>query len=126
MSDQDAFERILAALYDAMLDESLWPATSALIDAACGMQGNALMIRAGPQRREPGQLRRPLLPRAAPRGLGARVPQRLLPHQRERPAYPAPARQPRRAHRRPVHRPGVTDLADLQRGVSPWAGPRRA
>ena len=49
MSDQDAFERILAALYDAMLDESLWPATSALIDAACGMQGNALMIRAGPQ-----------------------------------------------------------------------------
>ena len=48
MPDPDAFERILASLYDAMLDDTLWPATSALIDDACGMQGNALMIRAGP------------------------------------------------------------------------------
>ena len=48
MGDQDAFERILASLYDAMLDDALWPATSALIDDACGMQGNALMIRDGP------------------------------------------------------------------------------
>ena len=48
MGDQDAFERILASLYDAMLDDTLWPATSALIDDACGMQGNALMIRDGP------------------------------------------------------------------------------
>ena len=49
MSDQDAFERILAALHDAMLDDSRWPATSALIDEACGIQGNALMIREGPK-----------------------------------------------------------------------------
>lgn len=44
MSTQDAFERILAAFYDAMFDEALWPATSALIDEACGMQGSALAI----------------------------------------------------------------------------------
>ena len=48
MSDQDAFERILASLYDAMLDESQWPATSALIDEACGLQGNALLVGEGP------------------------------------------------------------------------------
>ncbi len=49
MSDQDAFERILASLYDAMLDDTLWPATSALIDDACGMVGNSLIIREGSQ-----------------------------------------------------------------------------
>ena len=32
MSDQDRFERILEALYDAMLDDARWPAASALID----------------------------------------------------------------------------------------------
>ena len=49
MSDHDAFERILASLYDAMLDDALWPATSALIDEACGMQGNALLVSGGAQ-----------------------------------------------------------------------------
>ena len=33
MSGQDAFERILASLYDAMLDDALWPGTSVLIVA---------------------------------------------------------------------------------------------
>ncbi len=49
MSDQDAFEGILASLYDAMLDETLWPATSALIDEACGLHGNALLVGQGPK-----------------------------------------------------------------------------
>ena len=49
MSDQDAFEGILASLYDAMLDETQWPATSALIDEACGMHGNALLVGQGPK-----------------------------------------------------------------------------
>ena len=49
MSDQDAFERILASLYDAMLDDTRWPATSALIDEACGSTGNALLVGEGPQ-----------------------------------------------------------------------------
>ena len=31
MSDQDALEGILASLYDAMLDDSRWPAASALV-----------------------------------------------------------------------------------------------
>ena len=48
MNTQDAFERILASLYDAMLDETRWPATSALIDAACGLTGNGLMVGEGP------------------------------------------------------------------------------
>ena len=47
MSDQDAFDRILAALYDAMLDDGLWPATSALIDEACGIHGNTLLFGRG-------------------------------------------------------------------------------
>ena len=49
MSDQDAFERILASLHDAMLDDTLWPATSALIDEACGVKGNSLLVGEGPE-----------------------------------------------------------------------------
>ena len=49
MSVQDAFERILASLYEAMLDDTLWPATSALIDEACGIQGNGIMVGTGPK-----------------------------------------------------------------------------
>ena len=49
MNTQDTFARILASLYDAMLDESRWPATSALIDEACGLTGNGLMVGEGPK-----------------------------------------------------------------------------
>ena len=49
MNNPDAFERILASLYDAMLDETRWPATSALIDEACGITGNGLMVAEGPK-----------------------------------------------------------------------------
>ena len=49
MSDQDAFEGILASLHDAMLEDARWPATSALIDEACGTTGNALMVGEGPR-----------------------------------------------------------------------------
>ena len=48
MSDQDAFDRILASLHEATLDDSQWSATSALIDAAVGSQGNSLIVGAGP------------------------------------------------------------------------------
>ena len=49
MSEQAAFERVVASLYDAMLDDTRWPATSALIDEACDLTGNALMVGEGPQ-----------------------------------------------------------------------------
>ena len=49
MSDQDAYRRILASLSDAMLDDTHWPATSALIDEACGLTSNALLIGEGPK-----------------------------------------------------------------------------
>ena len=49
MNNPDAFERIMASLYDAMLDETRWPVTSALIDAACGLTGNGLMVAEGPK-----------------------------------------------------------------------------
>ena len=49
MSDQDAFERVLATMYDAMLDDARWPAASALIDEACGIEGNDLMVGEGPK-----------------------------------------------------------------------------
>ena len=32
-----------------MLDETRWPATSALIDEACGLTGNGLMVGEGPK-----------------------------------------------------------------------------
>ena len=49
MNEPDAFERILASLYDAMLDDTHWPATSALIDEACGLTGNTLLVGEGPK-----------------------------------------------------------------------------
>ena len=49
MSGQDAFERIMASLYEAMLDDARWPAVSALIDEACGLTGNSLLVAAGPR-----------------------------------------------------------------------------
>ena len=48
MSEPAAFERVLASLYAAMLDDTRWPATSALIDEACGVVGNALLVGEGP------------------------------------------------------------------------------
>ena len=49
MNNRDAFTRILASVYDAMLDDTHWPATSALIDEACGSMGNALLVGEGPK-----------------------------------------------------------------------------
>ena len=49
MSDRSAFERVLGPLHDAMLDDTHWPAASALVDEACGMTGNSLMVGEGPK-----------------------------------------------------------------------------
>ena len=49
MGDRDAFERILGSLHDAMLDDAHWPATSALIDEACGLTNNGLVVGEGPK-----------------------------------------------------------------------------
>ena len=48
MSDQDEFARIMASLYQATLDDRHWPVTSALIDEACGITGNCLLVGEGP------------------------------------------------------------------------------
>ena len=45
MNRQERFERILASLHEAMLDDAHWVATSALIDEACGAKGNHLVFR---------------------------------------------------------------------------------
>ena len=47
MSQYDAFNRILASLHDAMLDDAHWPATAALIDDACRATGNGLIVGEG-------------------------------------------------------------------------------
>ena len=49
MTRQDVYERILSSLYDAMLDDTHWPATSALIDEACGITSNCLLVGEGPK-----------------------------------------------------------------------------
>ena len=49
MGEQDNFERILASLHDAMLNDARWPETSALIDEACGLTGNQLLVGEGPK-----------------------------------------------------------------------------
>ena len=47
MRDDKAFERILASLHEAMLDDTLWRHTSALIDEACGITSNAIAVADG-------------------------------------------------------------------------------
>ncbi len=47
MSQQDAFDRIVTALHDAALDDTLWPSASALIDEAVGMAGSHLTVVSG-------------------------------------------------------------------------------
>ena len=47
MSRQDLFDRLLASLHDAMLDDTKWPAASALVDEVCGSKGNILVSGEG-------------------------------------------------------------------------------
>ena len=47
MNPDDAFERILASLYRAMIADAHWPGTSALIDEACGVGGSGLVVGEG-------------------------------------------------------------------------------
>ena len=49
MSGHDAFERILTSLHEAMLDDVHWPTTTALIDEACGLTSNTLLVGEGPK-----------------------------------------------------------------------------
>ncbi len=50
MGHQDNFDRIVSALHEAALDDTLWPSTSALIDEAVGMVGTHLLILSGQTR----------------------------------------------------------------------------
>ena len=43
MREQDAFDRVVAALHDAALDDAGWLTASGLIDEACRMKGNGLV-----------------------------------------------------------------------------------
>ena len=47
MNSLDAFPGILESLHEAMLDDAHWPATAALIDEACGIGGNGLVVGEG-------------------------------------------------------------------------------
>ncbi len=47
MSQQDAFDHIVAALHETALNDSLWPRTSTLIDEAVGMWGSHLAVESG-------------------------------------------------------------------------------
>ena len=47
MSQQDLPQRILESLHEAVFDDSRWPATSTLIDEACGTKGSFLLFGEG-------------------------------------------------------------------------------
>ncbi len=47
MTRQDQFDRIIASLHEAMLDDTRWRETSALIDDACGITGTHLVLVGG-------------------------------------------------------------------------------
>ncbi len=52
MSQQDSLQRILASLHEAVLDDSHWPATSGLIDEACGTKSNFLVSGEGTSQKD--------------------------------------------------------------------------
>ena len=47
MSQQDLYDRILRSLHEVSFDAAGWPAAAGLIDAACGVKGNALVFGRG-------------------------------------------------------------------------------
>ena len=47
MSEQDTFDRILASLHQATLDDAHWSETSKLVDEACGTKGTCLIYGDG-------------------------------------------------------------------------------
>ncbi len=47
MSQQDKFQRAVASLHEAFLDDAHWPAASALIEDACGATGHVLVVSEG-------------------------------------------------------------------------------
>ena len=47
MSREDRFERLVAALHEAALDEAVWPEAAGLIDEVVGTGGNALAVGRG-------------------------------------------------------------------------------
>ena len=47
MSERRAFDRILASLHEAALDDNHWPVASALIDDAFRAKGNNLVFGRG-------------------------------------------------------------------------------
>ena len=47
MDRMRAWDRIVLALNDAMLDDAHWPVASGLMDDACGVKGNALVVGKG-------------------------------------------------------------------------------
>ena len=49
MNQQASWERLLASLHAAALDDARWPEASELIDEAVGIKGNALLTPAGPE-----------------------------------------------------------------------------
>ena len=44
MTDGDSFDRVLASLWEAALDDTLWPAAAVAIDEACAIKGNNLVV----------------------------------------------------------------------------------
>ncbi len=50
MIQQDVFDRIVASLHEAMLDDTHWMAAAALINEAFGVKGNMLVCGDGPYR----------------------------------------------------------------------------
>ena len=47
MNQEDLYDRILKALHDVPFDAAGWPEAAGLIDAACGVKGNALVFAGG-------------------------------------------------------------------------------
>ena len=80
MSQQDNFDRIVSALHDTALDDTLWPSASALIDEAVGMDGSHLVIFSGHSRTDAEFVFGDMYSRGEFNELGREYAQNFFPH----------------------------------------------
>ena len=52
MSATKSFDQILAALHEASMDDDAWPQVADLVDEACGLNGNSLVVASGQTQRD--------------------------------------------------------------------------
>ena len=116
--NEASFDRILASLHEAAFDDTYWPATSLLIDEACGAKGMSLVVGQGPD--DDVRVSSEGLYRRGERqqDIEREYLERYHPFDERVPRVRTPARQPPGSRQRAIQPRGSEDFSDVQRVVA--------